>query len=85
MADCSLLVGSESLPQVKEYLRFTSEGHMEPEIDRQIVEASAVILTLCQSGSSERDEPEDEALDLVVDLCSNLQHVWTTLLSLLPP
>ena len=51
--ECSLQVGSELLPQAKEfkYLRvlFTSEGKMELEIDRWIGAASAVMRALYQS------------------------------------
>jgi len=46
LVDCSLQVGTECLPQAKEfkYLRvlLTSEGEMEPKIDRRIVAATAV-------------------------------------------
>ena len=48
--DCSVLVGIELVPQVKEfkYLRvlFMSEGKMECELDRQIGAASAVMQVL---------------------------------------
>ncbi len=48
--DCSLWVGSELLPQVKEfkYLRvlFMSESKMEREIDRRIYVPSAVMWAL---------------------------------------
>ena len=44
MVDCALQVGSESLPQAREfkYLRvlFTSEGKMEWEMDRRFSVAS---------------------------------------------
>lgn len=48
--DCSLRVGNESLPQVKEFkylgVLFTSEGRREREIDRRIGAASAVMRAL---------------------------------------
>jgi len=51
--ECSLRVGSELLPQAKEfkYLRvlFTSEGKMEREMDRWIGAASAVMRALYRS------------------------------------
>ena len=44
--DCSLQVGTECLPQAKEFrylgVLFTSEGKMEREIDRRIGTAAAV-------------------------------------------
>jgi len=44
--DCSLQVGTECLPQAKEFKYlgglFTSEGKMEREIDRRIGAAAAV-------------------------------------------
>jgi len=51
--ECSLQVGSELLPQMKEfkYLRvlFTSEGKMEQEMERQIGAAPAVMRALYPS------------------------------------
>ena len=48
--ECSLRVGSELLPQVKEFqylgVLFTSEGKMEHEMDRRISAASAVMWAL---------------------------------------
>ncbi len=48
--DCALWVGSELLPQAKEFkyfgVLFTSEGKMEHEIDRLIGAASAVMWAL---------------------------------------
>ena len=57
--DCSLWVGNELLPQVKEfkYLRvlFTSEGKMEREVDRQISAASALMWVLYQTVVGKKD------------------------------
>ncbi|KAK0135127.1 hypothetical protein N1851_029060 [Merluccius polli] len=51
--ECSLRVGSELLPQVKEFqylgVLFTSEGKMEHEMDRRIGAASAVMWVLYQN------------------------------------
>ena len=51
--ECSLRVGSELLPQAKEFkylgVLFTSEGKMEREMDRRIGAASAVMRALYQS------------------------------------
>uniref|UniRef100_A0A8P4KHH4 Reverse transcriptase domain-containing protein n=1 Tax=Dicentrarchus labrax TaxID=13489 RepID=A0A8P4KHH4_DICLA len=56
--DCLLRVGSESLPQVKEfkYLRvlFTSEGRMEQEIGRRIGAAGAVLQSLYRTVVTKR-------------------------------
>ena len=53
MVECSLRVGSELLPQAKEFkylgVLFTSEGKMEREMDRRIGAASAVMRALYQS------------------------------------
>jgi len=52
-ADCSLQVGTECLPQAKEFkylgVLFTSEGKMEREIDRRIGAAPAVKQALDRS------------------------------------
>ncbi len=47
--DCSLWVGSELLPQTKEYLGvlFMSESKIECEIDRRVGAVSAVMWALC--------------------------------------
>ena len=51
--ECSLRVGSELLPQAKEFkylgVLFTSEGKMEREMDRRIGAASAVMRALYRS------------------------------------
>ena len=51
--ECSLRVGSELLPQAKEFkylgVLFTSEGKMEREMDRWIGAASAVMRALYRS------------------------------------
>ncbi len=48
--DCSLWVGSELLPQVKEFkhlgVLFANEGKMEREMDRRIAAAAAVMKAL---------------------------------------
>jgi len=57
--ECSLQVGSELLPQGKEFkyfgVLFTSEGKMEREIDRWIGAASAVMWALYRSIVVKRD------------------------------
>ena len=48
--ECSLRVGNEILPQVEKFkylgVLFTSEGHMEREVDGRIGAASAVLRAL---------------------------------------
>ncbi len=50
------------------WVLFTSEGTMEREVDRQI---GAVSDTEPVSGGEERAESKGEALNLLVDLCSD--------------
>ena len=57
--ECSLRVGEEVLPQVKEFkylgVLFTSEGRMGREMDRRIGAASAVMRTLYRSVVAKRE------------------------------
>jgi len=69
MVDRSLRVGSELLPQVKEFkyleVLFTSEDKMEQEMDRQIGAASAVMRALYQPVVVKRElsqKPEGQLL-----------------------
>ena len=55
--ECSLRVGNEILPQVKEFkylgVLFTSEGRMEREVHGRICAASAVLRALrCEEGAT---------------------------------
>ncbi|KAK0143837.1 hypothetical protein N1851_017957 [Merluccius polli] len=60
--DCSLWVGSELLPQVKEFkylgILFTSEGKMEREMDRQIDAATAVMCALYRTVVARRQSSQ---------------------------
>ncbi|KAK0137077.1 hypothetical protein N1851_026739 [Merluccius polli] len=59
MVDCSFQVGSEFLPQVKEFkylwILFTSEGKMEREMDRRIGAASAVMRAMYRTVVMKRE------------------------------
>lgn len=59
--DCSLCIGSELLPQAKEFkylgVLFMSEGKMEHEMDRQIGAASAVMWPVYRTILMKRAEP----------------------------
>jgi len=77
--ECSLLVGSELLLQVKEFkylwVLFTSEGKMEWEMDRlvQCLHYAGAVPVCC---GKEGAEPEGKAFDLLVHLHSN-PHLWS--------
>lgn len=73
MVDCSLRVGSELPPKVKEFknvmVLFTREGKMKHNTDRQLVAVSIghVPVDCC----SKEPEPESKALNSRLDLNSN--------------
>ena len=80
--DCTLQVGSESLPQAREFkyleVLFKSEGKMEWEMDRRFSAASAVMraLPVPDRCGDEGAESEGKDLDLPVHLHSN-PHLWS--------
>jgi len=66
--ECSLRVGSELLPQAKEFkylwVLFTSEGKMEEEMDRRIGTASAVMRALYRSVVVKRELSQKAKLSI---------------------
>ncbi|KAK0144408.1 Ankyrin repeat and sterile alpha motif domain-containing protein 1B [Merluccius polli] len=68
MVDCSLRVGSELLPQVKEFkylqILFMSEGKMECEMDRRIGAASAVMRALYRTVVVKRELSQKAKLSI---------------------
>ncbi|KAL3041038.1 hypothetical protein OYC64_011923 [Pagothenia borchgrevinki] len=66
--DCPLQVGTESLPQVKEFkylgVLFSSEGTMECEMGRRIGAGSGTAVALPHRCDEKRAEPEGKALCL---------------------
>ena len=78
MVECSLRVGSELLPQAKEFkylgVLFTSEGKMEREMDRRIGAVSAVMRALYRSVVVKKELSRKAKLS--VHLPSN-PHLWS--------
>lgn len=90
--DCSLRVGSESLPHVKEvkYLRvlFTSNGKIECEIVSWIGAASAVMLALYRTIVVKKELSKEAKLSIYQQIydptLTNCHKLWAVT-TLFPP
>ncbi|KAK3528654.1 hypothetical protein QTP70_007199 [Hemibagrus guttatus] len=75
---CTFQVGEEFLPQVEEFkyleVLFTSEGRMDPEIDRRISASTAVMQTMYRSIVVKKELSRKAKLSIYQ---STYSHLWS--------